>query len=381
MKLLPAFPWQATAAVGMSALVLAVVLGCGGTACACNVPVYRYALERWNPDPYRVTLFHRGALSEAQHAMLHPLEDASLGKSSANVTYRAVDVDAIQADADRALFDAQAPAELPLLVVQYPKGLRNDKPVRVEPLSDDAVASLIDSPLRKELIRRLADGQTAAWLMLESGQEEKDDAVAAKLADELERLSQKLELPELTSGPEDTLLSDVPLRVSFSLLRVPRGVAAEQPLVEMLLGSEPDLVDFEEPMVFPVFGRGRALLPLIGDGITADNIHESAAFLVGACSCEVKDLNPGFDILLAANWDVLLFKEAPPADVLAARAIVASGEPELVAIPVGSPPTAVTSAPSESSTEMPDKPTYVTGIALAGLMLAVVIVVAIKRFA
>jgi len=273
MKLFLGFPWQSTAATGMIALVLAVVLACGGTACACNVPVYRYALERWNPDPYRVTLFHRGALTEAQQAALAPLEEASSGKGSANVAYRAVDVDAIQDDADRAMFDAQAPSNLPLLVVQYPKGLRNEKPVRAEPLSDAAVASLIDSPLRKELIRRLADGQTAVWLMLESGQAEKDDAVAAKLAEELEQLSQKLELPELTSGPEDTLLSDVPLRVSFSLLRVPRGVAAEQPLVEMLLGSEPDLVDFEEPMVFPVFGRGRALLPLIGDGITADNIH------------------------------------------------------------------------------------------------------------
>jgi len=102
--------------------------------------------------------------------------------------------------------------------------------------------------------------------------------------------------------------------------------------------------------------------------------------LVGACSCEVKDLNPGFDILLAANWDVLLFKEAPPADVLAARAIVASGKPELVAIPVGSPPVE-TSAQSESIAEETDKPTYATGIALAGLMLAVVIVVAFKRFA
>jgi len=381
MKLFPGSVWQATAAAGTSAFVMAVLLGCGGMACACNVPVYRYALERWNPDPYRVTLFHRGALSEAHRALLQTLEDTSSGKGSANVTYRAVDVDAIQDDPDRTIFDAQSPSELPLLVVQYPKGLRNDKPVRVEPLTDDSIASLIDSPLRKELIRRLADGQTAVWLMLESGQAEKDDAVAAKLSEELEQLSQKLELPELTSGPEDTLLSDVPLRVSFSLLRVPRGAAAEQPLVEMLLGSEPDLVGFEEPMVFPVFGRGRALLPLIGDGITADNIHESATFLVGACSCEVKDLNPGFDILLAANWDVLLFKEAPPADVLAARAIVASGEPELVTIPVGSPPVLVTSAPSESSTEEPDKPTYLTGIALAGLMIAVVIVVAFKRFA
>jgi hypothetical protein len=165
------------------------------------------------------------------------------------------------------------------------------------------------------------------------------------------------------------------------LVRVPRGVAAEQPLVEMLLGSEPDLIEFDEPMVFPVFGRGRALLPLIGAGITADNVLESASFLVGACSCEVKDLNPGFDLLLAADWDVLLFKEAPPADVLAARAIVSSGKPEIVAIPAGAPHAAAMSNPSHSSTESSYEPSYVTGVALVGLLLAVVVMIAFKRFA
>ncbi len=367
----------------MSALVLAAFLGCGGMACACNVPVFRYALERWHPDPYRVTLFHRGALTEAQHALLRPLEEASSDQGSANVVLRLVDVDQIQDDADQAMFDAQSqsPSELPWLAVQYPQGLRIEKPVRVDTLSEDFVARLIDSPLRGELIRRLADGQTAVWLMLECGQAEKDDAVAAKLEDELEQLSQRLQLPELTSAPEDALLSTVPLQVTFSLLRVPRGLAAEQPLVEMLLGSEPDLTEFDEPMVFPVFGRGRALLPLIGAGITTDNVVESAAFLVGACSCEVKDLNPGFDLLLAANWDVLLFKEAPPADVLAARATVSSGKPELVAIPAGAPPAPAMSKPSDSSTEPLYEPSYIAGIALFGLLLAVVVMIGFKRFA
>ena len=295
------------------------LLGCFGIACACNVPVFRYALERWQPDPYRVTLFYRDALTEEQRAMLRPLEEALPGNDSANVSLHLVDVEDIQDDGDRALFAAQSSSELPCLTVRYPQGLRIEKPIQVEPLSAKSVARLVDSPLRKELIRRLSDGQTAVWLMLECGQAEKDDVVAAQLADELTQLAQRLKLPELTSAPEDALLSATPLQVTFSLMRVPRGDAAEQPLVAMLLGSESDLSGFDEPMVFPVFGRGRALFPLIGAGITSDNIHESAEFLVGACSCEVKDLNPGFDLLLAANWDVLLFKEAPPAEVLAAR--------------------------------------------------------------
>ena len=30
-----------------------------------------------------------------------------------------------------------------------------------------------------------------------------------------------------------------------------------------------------------------------------------AEFLTGPCSCEVKEMNPGYDLLLAANWNSL----------------------------------------------------------------------------
>src|SRR6185503_19148933 len=48
--------------------------------------------------------------------------------------------------------------------------------------------------------------------------------------------------------------------------------------------------------------RGRALEPLIAAGVTRDNVMEQAGYLCGACSCEVKEQNPGMDLLMAANW-------------------------------------------------------------------------------
>ncbi len=78
-----------------------------------------------------------------------------------------------------------------------------------------------------------------------------------------------------------------------------------------LVHCEPDIPTRQEPLVYPVFGRGRSLLPMIGAGIIADNIQEYAEFLVGACSCEIKEQNPGFDLsVAAANWDVLLKSKA-----------------------------------------------------------------------
>ncbi len=35
-----------------------------GAVDACNVPVFRYALERWDVDPYVFTLLHEGPLTK-----------------------------------------------------------------------------------------------------------------------------------------------------------------------------------------------------------------------------------------------------------------------------------------------------------------------------
>ena len=45
--------------------------------------------------------------------------------------------------------------------------------------SDEQLAKLFDSPLRREILKRLTGGQTAVWLMIDSGDA---DAVASTLA-------------------------------------------------------------------------------------------------------------------------------------------------------------------------------------------------------
>jgi hypothetical protein len=73
----------------------------------------------------------------------------------------------------------------------------------------------------------------------------------------------------------------------------------------MLLSTEPDLAAVREPIVFPIFGRGRALYALVGKGIRAETIEQAATFLIGKCSCQVKEQNPGTDLLLTADWKAL----------------------------------------------------------------------------
>ena len=179
---------------------------------------------------------------------------------------------------ERMLLAARAPASLPWLVLQYPPYLRIEIPVWAGPLKQDTVAQLLESPIRRELVSRLADGQTAVWLLLESGQPERDNAAADLLAAELRVLEEELKLPELTTSPDDELLSATPLKIAFSVLRVPRDSADEQALAGMLVRCEPDLADRTDPIAFPVFGRGRVLLPLIGAGITPRTFTTSPSF-------------------------------------------------------------------------------------------------------
>jgi hypothetical protein len=344
---------------------------CASAAPACNVPVFRYALEHWRADPYQVILFHDQPLSEAEQALIRTLE-VQQDQALANLTVRTRDVKKLEG-ADLEIFAAQKTPELPWLVVRYPEHLGITTPVWAGRLDKVSIAALTASPVRQELIRRLTEGQTAVWLLLECGEAEKDNAAAARIEEELKNLEQTLPLPELSAAPEDQLLAGVPLKVAFSLLRVSRGDAAEQALVAMLLHSEPDLAERSDPMVFPVFGRGRALLPLVGAGITAENIHDAAVFLVGPCSCQVKELNPGFDLLLTDEWAVLISQDE--------TAITRVGDPpspqekpELVPIPAGSPP-AVVSAPQMTAHQAfviwTRKLWIVAGVALAGLLLVI----------
>jgi hypothetical protein len=323
----------------VASIAAIAVCGLGAIAVACNVPVFRFALERWRPDPYRVVLLHEGELTADQRETLRPLIDQQ-DKTIANITVHTVDV-AAKSDAsgetaaDRALYEALGKPQLPWLVMQYPAYLRIPTPAWAGPLNRDVVATATDSPIRREVARRLADGQTAVWLLLEGGQAGRDTAAAELIEEQLKLLEHSVKLPELTAEPDDAISSAIPLKVEFSLIRVPRDEPAEHALVAMLLGSEPDLAERSDPMVFPVFGQGRALLPLIGAGITAKNIGDAATFLAGPCSCEVKEQNPGFDLLMAAGWNDMLSERGVSLTAIATRNALLTGEPELVPIPTG----------------------------------------------
>lgn len=269
---------------------------------ACNVPVFRWALERWEPDPYEVFLFHRGSMARADRALVDQLERGT----TANAAVQIVDLAAQPGEERQRLLRGQPPGVLPWIVVRYPAISGVEESAWSGPLSDDAVDALLDSPKRREIAQRLLDGEAAIWVLLESGDPERDDAAAKLLQTEIQKMGQTLELPQLAVDSGYSMWNtpeppDLPIR--FSLVRVSRTDPEEQIFIQMLLHSESDLTTFAEPMAFPIFGRGRALYALVGGGINEENIREACTFLVEACTCQVKAQSPGTDMLMSVDWE------------------------------------------------------------------------------
>ena len=254
---------------------------------ACTVPVFRYALERWPPDAHLVSVESNIPLDNVEIEEYH---HANLWVEHARAP-QTNDVRVLYANSDIAWYDGA--------------------------WSDDLPMQLADSPLRRRIAHELLTGTTATFVMLDSTDAATNETVHAMLTNSLARLSEEIQLPgELDyedeadgwMGPSSgQALSDVPTTIRFKVHRLSRESSREEYLLRQVIGLDPAFEDASVPMVIAVFGQGR-MIPLWGDELIPDVIEELCWFLCGACSCRVKGLNPGVDILMAANWDDAMYE-------------------------------------------------------------------------
>ncbi|MEO2047011.1 MAG: hypothetical protein ABGX16_10595 [Pirellulales bacterium] len=328
----------------------AIVALCG-LSWACSVPVFRYALERWDADLYELILFHQGDLSTEHRALVDHLQTKGPA-SNANIRLRFVDINVEEPDVEepggesnadsyervRALWKSQQASELPWLVVRSPA---TQMEIWSGNLKDSATETLFDSPVRQEITKRLLLGQTAVWVLLDGTSDEdlrtRNDEAFALLKQRLAEEQAQLKLPEIEEADIQNGLVDIDpdeLRIEFSTLRLSREDAREKAFIQMLLATEDDLLEFQQPMAFPIFGRGRVLYALVGAGISVENIHAACAELTGPCTCQVKAQNIGADLLMSVAWDQLVKptadeeKPLPPLTGLAGLGEPLGDEPE-----------------------------------------------------
>jgi len=295
-------------------LAVLAILWQAATAQACSTPVYRYAMYNWPASPYRAFYFYRGEPAEEFQAINQSINE--LGEAMpapANIFVDSINLDETEMDKlPQPIIEALESYEdgEPPHLVFTPRGVN----VFSGRLDEATLKAMTESPARTRIGELLDEGNATVMLFV-PGKDPKETTRVEKEIQELLRrgaageipVEEFFAMPPMPAGPdgegadEDAAVAGA---LKLATLKVERSDPAEKWLIRLLMTIEPDLNDLaEEPMVFAVYGRGRALEPYVGEGITADNLTEVVMFLGSACSCTVKGMNPGADLLLKWDWD------------------------------------------------------------------------------
>ena len=234
-------------------LIIASLIGL-----ACTTRVSEWVLLNALPDQYTLVCFHNDPLTTSVKSQNKELADAF---KAANIHFKT----ASRKDISEPWY-----------------GLYYEERLFTRFKTAPEVKSLISSPLRENIASELMAGKLCVMVYLLSDNKEKDDN------------GRKILQKALSASPFGSIISVVELS---------RSSKGENIFVTMLLNVEDDLKYISEPMLFGVFGRFKALEPLLGKGITEENINLMIDYFTAECSCLIKDDLPGTDILFNGNWD------------------------------------------------------------------------------
>ena len=305
------------------------------------MPVFRYALERWQADDYHAVIIHQGVLDEEQKKALKIIDESAspLFDTGANLSLHKVDLSSVSSVEPRWQSETSTfkPDDPPRIALYYPSSTGIEEPLWTGDLTIANAKAIIDSPLRQKIKDELLSGTSNVWLLVQSGNESLDQEAEQRLRKFLEQASKETKLPDgiiplekahqLRSGPDegpidmdDVLRSSVPLKIHFSTIAVSRNDPAEEIFISMLWKHSPRMRSVtDQPIAIPIFGRGRVLEGMIGQDLTLEHTLGASSYLCSACSCQVKEENPGLDMLMAVKWDehmlgslIIEERELPP---------------------------------------------------------------------
>jgi hypothetical protein len=198
--------------------------------------------------------------------------------------------------------------------------------------------------------------------------------------------------PQDPNDPDSQLGPGPPLKLKFTVLRVSLDDPAERLFAAMVAGpKQQEFLEKGISFAGPVFAKGRVLGSWALSELDDTAIEDATLFLIGRCSCRIKNENPGWDVVLKTDWDVALKKarergdesaESPPSEAGTKGGGPPKTEPGTLKLetfvasaPAPSVPTSPVSSPATGSVAY-----YVNfsipGAAVAAGVLAVVIGVA-----
>ena len=198
-----------------------------------------------------------------------------------------------------------------------------------------------DSPLRKRIASDIQSGVSAVWVVVEGADAKANQQLSSDLQTALEEATKQIAIPDGVikredasrylaehkgASMDDVLRSNLPLKIQFTVQTLSHK-DQEELAVAAMIGAFANVED--APFVFPVFGRGRMIEPLSAQRLGSAAIVGACQYMVGECSCVVKTMNPGVDLILNTDWQQSLGDEIVLVDV------PIDPNPQLLPIPGG----------------------------------------------
>ena len=245
--------------------------------CACTIPVFRYALDRWEADKFHLVLPASASSDSALTDALRPLR--ANGKANLDIT---------------------TSKEAATAVLNFSRD--SEKPVWSGTLDKASLTALLDSPGRTKIIEQILAGDSAIWVIA-AGDNPADKAEVERIEKRLKFLGQVASLPIQDPNDPDSQLGPGPaLKLKFSTLRLNRNDPAEKLLVSILAGPKGAIDPATTSFAAAVFGKGRVLGAWSLNDLDDASLEDACMFLVGRCGCRIKNENPGWDLLLNVDW-------------------------------------------------------------------------------
>ncbi|MFZ2657499.1 MAG: hypothetical protein WAX69_21365 [Victivallales bacterium] len=310
-----------------------------------SAPLFQLGLRKWETDTYKAVVIYSGEHPVGKEQGISFIEGRIQNKvKTLNLEILKVDIN------DKSMIDEKTngilktfkPDRLPFTVIYFPAVSDVEIPLWAGYLTFPAAGFICDSPARREIARRLLKGDNAVWLLVDSGNEEADANAYRMLSGELRQASGVIPEPSQANGnlgtiPEENsvvpaLNVPVPTPMKMSIVRISKDDKSEMILLEMLNCMEPEIMSNKDnPVLVPVYGRGRILEILSSDEVDSENVRTAIHKLSDPCAGGLKDPDSGSDMLMSVNWNAFVKDElSVDKDLPALKAFGDAGEKELV---------------------------------------------------
>ena len=260
---------------------------------ACSVPVFRYALEYWHPDPYQIILKFDPSQTNNSKEIVDEIK-----KHRQNRSFILKKIKTSQSNEQ--------------IILKYPASTRIQENVYENSLTKENFIKILQSPVRQKLIDKITGGDSLIFLLLEGSNKKQNNHIANIILKNIPILENEIKLPhEYADIPkEDLQIYNTNIVFKLSMMRLSRTNSEENVFINILTRSLPESIyKKSQPIVFPIFGRGRMLAAIREKNLNTETLRRWCEYIAGECSCEIKSRNPGFDTFIPIGWNLEEKKE------------------------------------------------------------------------